>query len=195
MPRHLGLREKFEAGSWIRVWPGNCGGGLGDLIARLYRVRLTEQGVGTYLRWWGPSFQRPDKRAVGEDAEAVRVWRGENWPAIRAKAKAEGGEELFAHQVGIRSDQVTGRTWGAKGRTPVVRRTGNRFSVNAISAISTKGSMNLMVFTGTFDADLMCRFPDRLAGVPWLDPGWLDPSRPSGVSAGPICTPMYRFNV
>ncbi|WP_425471276.1 hypothetical protein [Streptomyces roseicoloratus] len=42
------------------------------------------------------------------------------------------GEILFADLVGTRSDQVTGRTWGEKGRMPVVRRTGNRFSVNAM---------------------------------------------------------------
>ncbi|WP_431683749.1 winged helix-turn-helix domain-containing protein [Kitasatospora sp. KL5] len=31
---------------------------VGALIAKLYRVRLTEQGVGKYLRRWGLSFQR-----------------------------------------------------------------------------------------------------------------------------------------
>ncbi|MDT0430326.1 IS630 family transposase [Streptomyces sp. DSM 41770] len=64
----------------------------------------------------------------------------------------------------VRSDQVTGRTWGAKGRTPVVRRTGNRFSVYAMSAISTRGRMHFMVFTGSFDATIMCRFLARLVG-------------------------------
>ncbi|MGA5418277.1 IS630 family transposase [Streptomyces pseudogriseolus] len=120
--------------------------------------------MGTYLRRWGLSFQRPDKRAVERDPEAVRVWQEETWPAIRAKAKAEGGEVLFADQVGIRSDQVTGRTWGAKGCTSIVRRSGNRFSVNAMSAISLKGRMHFMVFTETFEADVMCRFLNRLAG-------------------------------
>ncbi|WP_399099758.1 winged helix-turn-helix domain-containing protein [Streptomyces sp. 11x1] len=33
---------------------------MGDLIAKLYRVRLTDQGMGKYLRRWGLSFQRPD---------------------------------------------------------------------------------------------------------------------------------------
>jgi transposase len=152
-PCDLGLAGQL----WTRA-------GVGGLIAKLYRVKLTEQGVGKYLRRWGLSFQRPDKRAVEQNPEAVRVWREETWPAIRAKAKAEGGEVLFADQVGIRSDQVTGRTWGAKGCTPIVRRSGNRFSVNAMSAISTKGRMHFMVFTETFDADVMCRFLDRLAG-------------------------------
>ncbi|MFG2426812.1 IS630 family transposase [Streptomyces sp. NPDC048590] len=110
------------------------------------------------------SFQRPDKRAVEQDPEAVARWHAETWPRIRAKAKAEGGEILFADQVGIRSDQVTGRTWGEKGKTPIVRRSDNRFSVNAMSAISTKGRMHLMVFTESCTTEVMCRFIDRLAG-------------------------------
>ncbi|AQW49588.1 hypothetical protein SHXM_03051 [Streptomyces hygroscopicus] len=90
---------------------------VGELIAKLYRVRLTEVGVGKYLKRWGLSFQRPDKRAVEQDPEAVWRWHEKIWPAIRAKAKRDGGEILFADQVGIRSDQVTGRTWGEKGKT------------------------------------------------------------------------------
>jgi transposase len=152
-PCELGLSGQL----WTR-------GQVGALIAKLYQVRLTEPGVGKYLKRWGLSFQRPDKRAVEQDPEAVRKWLEETWPTIRAKARTEAAEVLFADQVGIRSNQVTGRTWGEKGRTPIVRRTGNRFSANAMSAISTKGRMHFMVFTGTFDADVMCRFLDRLTG-------------------------------
>jgi hypothetical protein len=86
------------------------------------------------------------------------------WPAIRARAKADDGEILFADQVGIRSDKVTGRTRGVKGRTPVVRRTGNRFSVNAMSAISTRGRTHFIVLTESFDATVMCRFLARIVG-------------------------------
>ncbi len=57
----------------------------------------------------------------------------------RGRGKRDGGEVLFADQVGVRSDQVAGRTWDEKGRTPVVRRSGGRFSVNTMSATSTKG--------------------------------------------------------
>nr|BFD87025.1 hypothetical protein StreXyl84_64260 [Streptomyces sp. Xyl84] len=135
-----------------------------ELMVKLCRVRLTEPGVGKYFRRWGLSFQRPDERAVEQDPEAVARWRQETWPEIRAKAKREGGEVLFAGQVGIRSEQVTGRTWGEKGKTPVVRRSGNRFSVNAMSAISTRGRMHFMVFTESFTAEVMCRFLDGLAG-------------------------------
>nr|WP_256362435.1 transposase [Streptomyces sp. TRM70350] len=96
------------------------------------------------------SFQRPDQRAEE--------------PGDPGPGESRGRRGALADRGGIRSDQVTGRSWGAKGCTPVVRRTGNRFSVNATSAISTKGRMHFMVFTETFDADVMCRFLDRLAG-------------------------------
>jgi hypothetical protein len=110
------------------------------------------------------SFRRPDKRAVEQDPQTVRRWCEETWPRMCARAKKDGGGILFAGQVGIRSGQVTGRTWGEKGRTPVVRRSGNRFPVNAMPAISTKGRMHFMVFTESFTAEVMCRFLDRLAG-------------------------------
>lgn len=45
-----------------------------------------------------------------------------------------------------------------------MRRTSNRFSVNAMSAISTKGRMHFMVFAESFTAEVMCRFLDRIAG-------------------------------
>lgn len=44
-----------------------------------------------------------------------------------------------------------------------MRRTGSRFSVNAMSAISTKGRMRFLVFAESFTAEVMCRFLDRLA--------------------------------
>lgn len=36
---------------------------IGELIFKLYRVRFAEPGVGKYLKRWGLTFQRPDKRA------------------------------------------------------------------------------------------------------------------------------------
>ncbi|WP_449657721.1 IS630 family transposase [Streptomyces acidicola] len=112
---------------------------------------------------WGLSFQRPDKRAIEQDTEAMRTWREETWPAVRTRAEAEGGEVLFADLVGIRSDRIAGRTWSEKGRTAVMRRTGNRVCVNAMSVISMKGRMWGMGITENFTATVMCRFLDRLA--------------------------------
>ncbi|MFJ1700639.1 winged helix-turn-helix domain-containing protein [Streptomyces sp. NPDC088252] len=39
--------------------------------------------MGKYLKRWGLTFQRPDKRALQQDPEAVRLRHEETWPAIR----------------------------------------------------------------------------------------------------------------
>ncbi|MGD9483593.1 winged helix-turn-helix domain-containing protein [Streptomyces sp. TRM70308] len=135
----------------------------GGLIAKLYPVRLTEQGVGTYLRRWGLSFQRPDQRAVEQDAEVVRVWREKtgrrSGPGRRPRA-ARCSSPTRPASVPTRSPSAPGPP---RGVPPSCVRAGNRFSVNAIPAISAKGRMRLTVLTEAFGADAM-GFPGRLAG-------------------------------
>ncbi|MHB9856730.1 winged helix-turn-helix domain-containing protein [Streptomyces sp. YIM S03343] len=65
-----------EVGLGGQLWTRRL---VGEQIAKLYRVRLTEPGVGKYLKRWGLSFQRPDKRAVEQDPQAVRRWHEETW--------------------------------------------------------------------------------------------------------------------
>ncbi|MFF7438841.1 winged helix-turn-helix domain-containing protein [Streptomyces sp. NPDC008122] len=105
-----------------RLWTRRL---VGNLITKLHRVRLTEVGVGTYLKRWGLSFQHPDKRAVTQDSEAVARWHRQTWPKIRAKAKDDGGEILFASQAAsapTRSPAApgarrAGRPWCGGART------------------------------------------------------------------------------
>ena len=42
-------------------------------------------------------------------------------------------------EAGIKSDSKLGKTWGKKGITPVVRTSGQRQQINAISAVSPAG--------------------------------------------------------
>ena len=48
----------------------------------------------------------------------------------------EGGVVLWLDEMGVGSDAATGRSWAPIGKTPVIKRTGKRFRVNMLSAIS-----------------------------------------------------------
>jgi hypothetical protein len=65
--------------------------------------------------------------------------------------------------MGIRSDHQAGRTWVFRGDTPVVRDTGKRFKCNLISAITNRGQLNFMIFTGKFTTEVFLNFLQRLA--------------------------------
>ena len=56
-------------------------------------------------------------------------------------------------EANIRSDDSLQRTWGEKGKTPVVTTSGQRQAINATSALSNKDGFWHHVFDGKFNAD------------------------------------------
>jgi transposase len=132
------------------------------LIARRYGLWLARTTVGGYLRSWGFSPQRPQRRALEQNPMAVARWLAETYPAIRALAKREGGVILWLDEMGIRSHAAAGRSWAPIGQTPVIKRTGKRFRVNMISAISNQGLLRFRLFTGSFSGAVFIDFLRRL---------------------------------
>jgi len=134
------------------------------LVRRLFDTTFTDRGIRKILRRLGLTFQRPDRRAFEADPGAQREWTEHTWPALRERARAQGERVMFADQVGVRSDHLAGRTWGLKGHTPATARAGDRFGVNAMSAISPTGKLYFTVFEGSFTARVFLGFLDRLVG-------------------------------
>src|ERR687885_1776705 len=99
---------------------------VAELITQRYGLLLARTTVGAYLRRWGFNPQRPQRRALEQHPAAVRRWLAETYPAIRARAKREGGLVLWLDEMGIRSDAAAGRWWAPVGQTPVSKGTGKR---------------------------------------------------------------------
>ena len=125
-------------------------------------IEVSRQTIGRALRVLGITCQKPLHRALQQDPEAVKTWLEQEYPAIRTAAKEQNADILFGDEAGIRSDYHRGTTWGVRGKTPVVRATGARFSVNMISAISPKGSMRFMVVESTVNGSVFLTFLKRL---------------------------------
>lgn len=133
-----------------------------ELIRREFGVSLSAVSVGRLLRSLGLSPQRPLWRAWQGDPEAVARWKSQEFPAIRAAAKAEGATVYFADEAGVRSDYHAGTTWAPLGRTPVVKATGARHSLNMISAVTAQGLLRFSTYTGSFTAPRFIEFCKKL---------------------------------
>lgn len=133
-----------------------------DLIAQRYGTRLSVWTVGRYLRRWGLTPQKPLRRAYERDPEAVRRWLKKQYPAIRALARREQATIFWGDETGMRSDHQAGRSWGRRGQTPVVPGTGKRFRCNMISALTNRGQLAFMVFSGRFTQAVFIVFLRRL---------------------------------
>jgi len=135
---------------------------VAELINQRYGRWLARTTVGGYLRSWGFSPQRPQRRALEQNPAAVRRWLAETYPAIRAQARREGGVVLWLDEMGVRSDAAAGRSWAPVGQTPIIKRSGKRFRVNMISAISNAGRLRFRLFVGSFNGPVFIEFLGRL---------------------------------
>jgi len=132
------------------------------LIERRFGIRLSVWTVGRYLKRWGFTPQKPVRRAFEQNPEAVRRWLEEEYPAIRRRAKREKARIYWGDEMGLRSDHAVGRSFGKRGRTPVVPGTGQRFGCHMISALTNRGALNFMVFRERFRAGVFVDFMKRL---------------------------------
>jgi transposase len=67
----------------------------------------------------------------------------------------------------VRTDYHSGTTWGEIGRTPIVKGTGNRKSVNMISAVSPRGKLYFRFLDGNTNAATFIAFlEDMLRDIP-----------------------------
>ena len=119
-----------------------------ELIWQRCGVRLAVRTMGTYLARWGFTAQKPLRRAYEQDPAAVRRWLRRDYPAIAARARAEGGAIFWGDETGLRSDDVRGRGYAPPGRTPEVRVSHRRANLGLISAVTNRGELRWMVLDG-----------------------------------------------
>lgn len=133
-----------------------------DLIAQRYGIHVSVRTVGRYLKRWGFTPQKPLRRAYERDPAAAKRWKQQEYPAIARQAKAEKAEIHWGDQMGVRSDHQAGRSFGRRGKTPVIPGTGQRFGANMMSSVTNLGHLSFMLFTERFTAEVFIRFARRL---------------------------------
>ncbi len=133
-----------------------------ELVLRRCGVRLAVRSMGTYLARWGFTAQRPLRRAYEQDPAAVRRWLRRDYPAIVARAKRARGVVFWGDETGLRSDDVRGRGYAPRGRTPLVRVCHRRAGLSLLSAVTNKGELRWMVVDGAVKAPDLVRFLGRL---------------------------------
>lgn len=150
-PRQYG----FDFGLWTRQI-------VVELIGQKFGIRLGVTAVGRLLAELDVTPQKPLRRAYERDPVAIEQWQQKDFPRLRARAKRIGAKLFFLDEAGVRSDQVLGRTWGLRGQTPEVPTSGQRQSVNAISAVTARGEFWFEIYTHRLNAaafvELLRRF-------------------------------------
>lgn len=112
-----------------------------QLIAKKCNINIHISNVWEWLRKWGLTNQKPERRALQADPEKQKQWLQEDWPKIRAHAKRWQAMLYFQDEAGVSLIPVMGKTWAPKGKTPQVKVTGSKGGFCVSSAVSPAGHM------------------------------------------------------
>ena len=146
-PRQYG----FDFGLWSRRI-------VQALIQEKMGIELGITAVGRLLATMDITPQKPLRRAYERDPEAVEQWRKETYPELRRRAKRAEALIFFLDEAGFQSDPPLARTYGLKGNTPVVTTSGQRQSINVISAVNARGEFWAATYAGKLDAEAFVAF-------------------------------------
>lgn len=146
---------KFEFALWTREM-------IQKIIKDQFGIRLSLPSIGRLLAQLGFTCQKPLYKAIQKNESLVREWLRKVFPQIKSRARVEKADIFFGDAAHIRSDHHAGKTWGLKGKTPVVKSSGARFGFSLISAITSKGMMKFMIKEGSVNSSVFIEFLKRL---------------------------------
>jgi len=146
-PRQYG----FDFGLWSRR-------SVQILIQEKLGIPMGLTAVGRLLASLEITPQKPLRRAYERDPAAVDLWVKEIYPKLKKRAKKLGAQIFFLDEAGFQSDPSLGRTYGLKGHTPVVKTSGQRQSLNVISAVTARGEFWAATYTAKLNAEMFLAF-------------------------------------
>ena len=149
------MQYGFDFGLWTRQI-------VRELVEREFGVMLSLASIGAMLARLGLTAQKPLQHAYQRDPQAIERWQRETYPAIARRAKREKADIYFWDESGFRADSVQGKTWGVKGQTPVVQVPGQRQSISAASAVSTRGAFWFAIYQGALSGELFVELLKKL---------------------------------
>jgi transposase len=148
-----------ELGMNYTLWTSKV---VHEYIISNYGINYNRRSVRKIMTKLGFSSQKPIKLAYERNPKRIEEWLTETYTKIKVKAMAEGARIYWGDEMGIQSTDNRGKTYGLKGKTPVIKKTGSRFKCNMLAAISPQGFMNWMVFEDNFTSKKFIEFLGRM---------------------------------
>jgi len=133
-----------------------------DLIYLIYKIRMSVQAVGDYLKKWGMTPQRPVKRSYKQSPEEVKQWFDEDYPEIKRRAKEENAEINRGDETGCYNESNYVKGYAPIGKTPVLLVGNEKIKVNMISSITNQGRLRYMFYHDRMNGKKLITFMKRL---------------------------------
>ena len=132
------------------------------LVKAEFNIDMPIRTVGEYLKRWGYTPQRPNRRALEQKPWDVQRWMQEVYPLIAQQAKQADGTVYWADETAVVQDGHWVRGYAPAGHAPVLAATSQRFGLTMVSAISSKGLVRFEFLEGAATTQTTLGFMQRL---------------------------------
>jgi transposase len=143
-----------------------CGRVVG-VIREEFGITYSKSQVSRLLKRIGWTPQVPITRAIQRDEEAIARWRAESWPELKEKARHERRKLVFVDESGFYLLPGVVKTYGPKGRTPVIDEWQTRDHLSVMGGVTPQGKVYSLVrpesLNGTHSIEFLIHL-GRLAG-------------------------------
>lgn len=111
--------------------------GVMQLIEKEYGIKLSERGLGNYLKRWGFIPKNPNKRAYERCSKPIKELLDENYSKIEQEAQEKNGQIYWINKTAIKyTDAIAS---GEKQR-----------SISMVSIITNQGKIRWLIINGRF---------------------------------------------
>jgi len=104
------------------------------------------------------SSKKVEARWSEADKDAQKTWLEKTVPTIKRYVSRHDAILYFCDESSISLTPSQGRTWGPKGKTTIIKRTGKRGRLNAISAISPSNKLVFSIKRESIGSDQVILF-------------------------------------
>ena len=135
---------------------------LAELLKGQFGVTVSESAVRLHLKALGLTFQKPEYQDAERDEREIEFFLNVKFPKIQRLAAKLGADIAFQDESGVGVMTRHGRTWGLRGKTPVVKASMKRGGFNILSTVTAQGDLRYSVKEGNIDGVVFIAFLKRL---------------------------------
>ena len=135
---------------------------LADLLKEEFNIDVGDSTVRLHLKAMNFSCQKPEYHDVTRDENEVENFFNKKVPLIQQLARKMDADIAFEDEAGVGIMTRSGRTWGLKGKTPIIKASMARGGYNVLSAITAQGGMAYSIKDETINGSRYIEFLKEL---------------------------------
>ena len=134
---------------------------IANLLKQEFNIDVSDSTIRLHLKAMNLSCQKPEYQDVKMDDKDVDNFINNKFPLIQQVAQKIDADIAFEDEAGVGVMTRHGKTWGLRGKTPVVKVNMVRGGYNVLSAVTAQGGMDYLIQDENINGSKYIEFLER----------------------------------